>query len=165
MKKTRIYAETRVRSNSGREYPYAIRFTVEPSGRIHFEEERTELAVRPYMLLHLVSQVYKAMGIDPKGKETAYRENPLRHPYVGYHHPAIEILETGKRYRLDQEVTGEWLNNPDVTSMVYYIRHLKEIVSEDGWAYKAVYVYGDVPGYRVLNPANSPEWTWFAQEL
>lgn len=157
-----VYAQTTLCSNSGRRYNYYIHFVVDSGGYTTFLEEQGVLPIRPYMILHLLSEVYQAMGIDPYGeKEVIYARNSVRHPYGNYtHHPALEVVKTGKRYRLDHEVGGAWLDNAtlSIPSMVSYIRHLAE--EEESVYDQAVYEW---PGYNTLNPCCSPSWSWFVQ--
>jgi len=158
MKSIDIIAKNVLYSNSGKAYEYAIRFEINPAtGEIRFNEETGVLPVRPYILLHLLTEVL--IAVNPlllEGEEVAtYVTNPCRQS--GRTHPALEV--SGKRYRLSQEVKGSWINNPDVLPMIRYILNLKEL---DPIAYDSAYVWG-TGGYYLLNPESTEKWKYWAQ--
>jgi len=156
---TNVYATTYLISNRGKVYEYAIHFIVDENGKIRFVEEAGVLPIRPYMLLHLVREVYEAMGLtftSEKGVE--FVMNKAHHGRV---HPALELVHKHKRYRLDQEVSGRWISNPDVPAMVQYIVDLPKDTEE--LVYLLAYEYPE-PGYYLLNPESSVSWKIFFQE-
>ena len=124
MKIYNIIASTVVTSNRGFNYEIFVNFTVDKKGRIGLiDSQINKVRPQPWMLLDLVDQVYKAIGIFPRDQHVhvRYARYPVSNPYMYYtHHPALEVVETGKKYRLDHEVDFDWLKISFVPSMVYY---------------------------------------------
>lgn len=164
--KYHVYATTTLFSNTGNSYPYGIHFTVDQEGRTSFLEEQGTIEVRPFMLLHLVHEVYKCVGItynSINAQPATYVSNPVRNPRPGVtciSHPALRVRRK-KNYRLDQAVLGYWLNTPDIRSMVKYIMFLS--YEKKDFIYKIAFLDNLYP-YRILNPENSVKWNFWIQE-
>lgn len=142
MKKAVIIAKTRLVSNAGKEHEKFVHFAVEyGDGRIRVsqvEENWAETQLRPYHLLKLMAGVCTAIGVKLAGKPAFWVENPA---YYGGTHPAVEV-EGGKRYRLNQCVQADWMQNRHLSSLVLW--HQQTGGYESGW--------------------NNPEWDVFIQD-
>jgi hypothetical protein len=153
-----VIATTKLQSNSGREYDYALQLNVNPeTGRTRVTDEiYCPVSVRPYQLLHLMVKVIKA--VNPaliEGEEVAQVvRNPCRQP--GRKHLALEYGD--KRYRLNHEVEGKWVSNPALIPMVRTVARMKEL---DDIAYSLAN-WGELQ-YRDINPENPYHWEVWIQ--
>lgn len=161
-----VYATRSFKSESSDEsHDYAIHFTVdEETGRVRFLEEcktSDEISIKPYMLLHLVNKVYKTVGIKlPHGVPTAIYYNCVRRAsWVHKGKPSIRV-QGGKRYLLDQDVNGSWINNPNIFEMI----HLIQFIEDDCKSHMHSHVYLDEYGYHFLNTLLARPWVVFYQE-
>lgn len=159
-KRMHVYASTSLRSNSGKEYDYQIHFLINmENGLPRFVSEKGKISVRPYMLLHMLTQVYEDLGIDigfPRKAEVQYVKNPKQHPKGQYkHYPALKIMKTGKRYRLDQQVGGDWMSTPDILKMVRFMQHLQFY---DEVTYELMRTESERSPYHTLSPAHAISW-------
>ncbi len=159
-KRLHVYANTVLCSNSGKAYDYQIHFLINPeNGLPHFVSEKGKISIRPYMLLHLLTLVYEETNINigfPRKPEVQYVKNPKQHPKGQYrHYPALKILKTGKRYRLDQQVKGDWMNTPDVLKMVRFIQNLQFY---DETLYDRMSIESDRSPYHTLCPVHAKDW-------
>jgi hypothetical protein len=159
-KRLHVYATAMLCSNSGKEYEYKIHFHINPeNGLPRFVSEKGKISVRPYMLLHLLIRVYEENSIQigaPRKAEVQYVKNPKQHPKGKYaYHPALKIFKSGKRYRLDQQVKGDWLSTPDILKMVRYIQNLQFY---DEMTYERMCAEGERSPYHTLNPVHTKMW-------
>lgn len=152
------YARTTLRSGyygDGKPWPYALHVTVDESGKIRFVEEKTDrCAPRPYILIHLADQILEECKILlPSGLPKAkWVENPA---LFARNHPALEVA--GKRYRLDQVVSGSWISNPAIRSMVEYVRALSEREGDEDENEDSLFAH-------LLSKHNSLKWEIVYQE-
>ncbi len=133
---------------------YKIIFEVdELSGEVKLiYEDRNSVFPKPYMLLHLMDEVY--MDVNPKlveeGECAKWHTVRCNQPFKSM--PTLEV--GGKSYNLVNEVQATWLeNNVDLAKLVRYFHRLKE----DDVVYALAYDYNH-PSYNFMNPENSPKW-------
>ena len=112
-----VVATTELCSNSNKGYPYAVSFKLDPrTGRVSNLQEKGggPCFPRPYLFLDLMAQVIEVQEDLAEGAR--FVSNPARH---GGSHPAIQVA-SGKRYRLDHEVDGSWLEIHDLLELASY---------------------------------------------
>ncbi len=149
-----IRAKATIYSKSGIAYHSILIFNLDKAtGKITYVRYKCKISLRPYMILHLLADVYTKLGVSVPTPDTVHYENNN-----GSHgiHPALQI-SSGTRYRLDQQIHEKWILNPNVPQLVNYFIEFNNKQKEE--LIYSLAKCGTHP-YNVLSKNSSPNWTW-----
>ena len=139
------------------EFDNVVFFTVEKkqSGRVRVEfvDELPQNRIKAYMLIHMVNDCLKQLNIPlPQGLSEA-----TWNIKIGSHIRRLKVKN--KFIRIDCDVTGSWINNPALLTMVKYIRDIPE-ASVRNKVYSRSKDF-----YKILNPEKVPRWSFTFHKL
>ena len=117
-----ITAKTTLHSWTGKPHSFLFQVLLTDTG---FKKARIlkqgKCSIRPWILLDLLIEVLGDELSRRDVQKIQFVENETEYTL----HPALEIKDTGLRYRLDQEISISWIYNPDILDLAAYWKQFR----------------------------------------